>query len=78
MAEKQQYVKVTFEYGSDEDGEYTPKNTGNVIWASMPYEAAVTLQNYAIIPAFTMIMEKAGELGMEASGSTLPPGQAKK
>ena len=71
---KQQYVKVTFEYGSDEDGEYTPKNKGEIVWASMPYDHVVMLQNKAIIPAFMMIMEEAGKLGMLAIEAT-PPGK---
>jgi hypothetical protein len=78
MAEKQQYVKINFEYGADDgNGNLTPKNTGESLWVSMPYEAAVGLQNHAIIPALVLMMERAGELGMDASGATLPKNKIK-
>ena len=72
MAEKQHYVKVMFEYGNDVDGVFTPKNTGETVYVSLPYEDAVALENYAIIPGFVLMLEKAGELGYEKSGGTLP------
>ena len=72
MPDKQHYVKVNFEYGTDVDGTFTPKNTGETVYVSMPYESAVALQNHAIIPGFVLMLEKAGELGLEASGGTLP------
>jgi len=65
------YVKLHFEYGTDDDGVLTPKNTGDVIWVSMEYAEAVALQNYAIIPSLNDCVKKAGELGtqpQEASG----------
>ena len=68
MADKQHYVKMTFEFGNDIDGEFTPKNRGEAVWVSMPLEDAVTLQNHAIIPAITEAIEKAGELGLAAIG----------
>ena len=67
--DKQYYVKVTFEWGVDnEDGTYTPKNTGDVVWVSMSKDDSVGLQNYAVIPAINDMNTKAGELGMMASG----------
>lgn len=78
MAEKQHYVRVTFEYGNDVDGTLTPKNTGESLWVSLPYEAAVAIQNKAIIPGFTLIMEESGKLGYEVSGNAVPPGQDKR
>ena len=67
--DKQYYVKVSFEWGVDnEDGTYAPKNTGDIFWGSMAYENSVGLQNYAIIPALNDGMTKAGELGLMASG----------
>ena len=91
MADKQYYVKMNFEYGVDNgDGTYTMKNDGEVKWVSMPYDNAVGLQNYAVIPALNMMNTKAGELGLMVSsldftklgienpaGKT-PPGQANK
>ena len=86
MADKQYYVKINFEYGVDNgDGTYIMKNDGEVKWVSMPYDNAVGLQNYAIIPALNMMNTKAGELGLMTSsidfaglGIETPPGQAKK
>ena len=87
MAEKQYYVKVSFEYGTDVDGVFTVKNSGEASWVSMPYDNVVGLQNYAIIPALNMMNTKAGELGLMTSsidfaglGIEPPviPGQAKK
>ena len=90
MADKQYYVKVTFEYGVfNDDGSYTMKNNGEVKWVSMPYDNAVGLQNYAVIPALNMMNTKAGELGLMVSSLDFdnlgienpvktPPGQAKK
>ena len=80
---KQHYVRITFDFGNDEDGVLTSKNPGEVTWLSMPHDEAVVFENYAIIPALTMMMTRAGELGMETSGMALPgikvpPGQAKK
>ena len=73
MADKQYYVKVNFEYGVDNgDGSFTPKNTGDVNWVSMPYENAVGLQNYAVIPCMNDMFVKAGELGLIASGFVMP------
>ena len=85
MAEKQYYVNVSFEYGTDVDGVFTVKNSGVASWVSMPYDNVVGLQNYAIIPALNMMNTKAGELGLMTSsidfaglGIESPPGQAKK
>jgi hypothetical protein len=81
MADKQHYVKINFEYGNDDgNGSLTPKNTGESLWVSLPYDQSVGLQNYAIIPALVLMMERAGELGMEISGATLPtkPGEPDK
>ena len=68
MADKQHYVKVAFEWGNDEGGELTPKNRGECIWVSMPYENSVALQNAAVIPGLTMIIEEAGKLGLDMIG----------
>jgi hypothetical protein len=68
MADKQHYVKVTFEWGNDEDGEFTPKNSGDIVWVSMPYENSVVLQNAAILPAINMMIEEAGKLGLDMVG----------
>ena len=68
MADKQRYVKVTFEFGTDQDGELTPVNTGDIVWLSMHEENAVGLQNYALIPALQDMLAKTGELGMMATG----------
>ena len=85
MAEKQYYVKVSFEYGTDVDGVFTVKNSGVASWVSMPYDNVVGLQNYAIIPALNMMNTKAGELGLMTSsidfaglGIETPPGPPKK
>jgi hypothetical protein len=88
MPDKQFYVKVNFEFGVDEGGEFTPKNRGEAVWVSMPQVDVVALQNYAVIPALNMMSTKAGELGMAVAGiempdlsdfnSMVPPGQAKK
>ena len=87
---KQYYVRVKFEFGVDNgDGTFAMKNDGEVKWVSMPYDNAVGLQNYAVIPALNMMSTKAGELGMMVSSLDLdklgienpvktPPGQAKK
>jgi hypothetical protein len=72
MADTQKYVKVTFDFGTDVDGVLTSKNPGEVSWLSMPRDEAVIFENYAIIPALVMMMERAGELGMETSGLNLP------
>ena len=69
MSDKQYYVKVNFEYGVDNgDGTFTMKNDGNARWVSMTYDAAVGLQNYAIVPALNLINTKAGEAGLMVSG----------
>ena len=66
--DKQYYVKLDYEFGVDNgDGTFTPKNAGDVKWVSMPYDNAVGLQNYAIIPALNMMNTKAGELGLMVS-----------
>ena len=72
MADKQYYVKVNFEWGTDVDGVLTPKNTGGVEWVSMPYDNSVGLQNYAIIPAINDMLAKAGELGLMTTSLDLP------
>jgi len=72
MADKQYYVKITFEFGTDVDGVLTPKNNGEVRWNSMPYDAAVVLQNQAIIPTLTDGIVKAGALGYEATEVKAP------
>ena len=64
MADKQYYVKVSFEWGTDTDGALTPKNTGGVEWVSMQYDPSVILQTEAIIPAINGMLTKAGELGL--------------
>ena len=91
MADKQYYVKVTFEFGVDGgDGTFTPKNDGSARWVSMDHDSAVGLENYAIIPALNLMNTKAGELGLMVSGidfdalgiespvTKTPPGQANK
>ena len=79
MADKQHYVKVTFEFGTDEDGVFTPKNSGECVWVSMPYEAAVILQNSSVLPAITDMISSAGKLGMDVvTTGSVPPGQAKR
>jgi len=71
--EKQHYVKVMFEFGTDDNnGHFVPKNTGNVTYVSMPLEDAVLLQERAVIPGFNLMLEKAGELGMESVGLVEP------
>jgi hypothetical protein len=72
MADDQKYVKISFEYGTDVNGTLTPKNTGESLWVSMPQESAVMLQNQAVIPGFVLMLEKAGELGFETTGATVP------
>lgn len=72
MADKQYYVKMNFEFGTDVDGVLTPKNNGSVEWLSMPYEAAVILQNQAIIPTIAEGLAKAGALGYEATDAKVP------
>ena len=75
MADKQYYVKIEFEYGVyGEDGTYTMKNDGMARWVSMPYENAVGLENYAIIPALNLMNTKAGELGLLSTDIELPEG----
>jgi hypothetical protein len=84
MAEKQYYVRVTFEFGTDTDGTLTPKNTGEVLWNSMQQADVAGLQNYAVIPSLNMMSTRAGELGMAVAGiempdlDKVPPGQAKR
>lgn len=69
MPDKQYYVKVSFEFGVDNgDGTFTPKNTGEAVWISMPDVDAVGLQNYAVIPGLVLMTEKAGELGLNKVG----------
>jgi hypothetical protein len=68
MADKQYYVKISFEFGTDMDGVLEPKNTGEVSWTSMPDVDAVGLQNYAVIPALNDMAVKAGELGLNKVG----------
>lgn len=70
--EKQYYIKVRFEFGTDVDGVLTPKNSGGVEWVSMPYDNVVGLQNFAIIPALNQMAVKAGELGMLATDLDFP------
>ena len=66
--EKQYYVSVKFEYGVDNgDGTFTMKNDGGARWVSMPYDNAVGLQNYAVIPALNLMATKSGELGLMVS-----------
>ena len=74
MADKEYYVKVDFEWGVDEGGEFTAKNRGNAVWVSMPYDHSVMLQNYAVIPCLTEMFTKAGELGAQlAEATNMPP-----
>jgi hypothetical protein len=69
MGDKQYYVKINFEYGVDNgDGTFEVKNDGQVAWYSMPYDNAVGLENYAIVPALNMMSTKAAELGLMVSG----------
>ncbi len=74
MADKQYYVKVSFEWGTDADGVKTPKNTGGAEWVSMPYDPSVILQTQAIIPAVNDMLTKAGELGLMATEAEVPKG----
>ena len=67
MADKQYYVKVSFEFGTDDGGVLTPKNTGGATWTSMPYDNAVGLEAYAVIPSLNDMNTKAGELGLLAT-----------
>ena len=72
MSDKQYYVKVSFEYGVDnEDGTFDPKTTSETVWPSMSAESAVALQNYAVIPAANSINTMSGELGMGGTGIRL-------
>ena len=77
MAEKQYYVKLSFDWGVDNgDGDLVSKNPGEVQWLSMPYEASVALQNYGVIPAINLLLERAGDLGQGMTGEEpkkLPP-----
>jgi len=69
MADKQYYVKITFEYGVDNgDGTYSMKNEGQASWVSMQIDTAIVLQTYAVIPALNSINTKAGELGLIGQG----------
>lgn len=77
MADKQYYVKFNydFEYGVDnEDGTFDVKNSdsGKADWVSMSRDDAIGLQNYAIIPAMTLMKTKAGELGMLVTDLDFP------
>ena len=69
--DKQYYLKVSFEFGTDVEGVYTPKNKGEVAYNSMPYGDVVLLQHQAVIPGFRLMLDKAGELGLMAAGYDL-------
>jgi len=73
MSDKQYYVKVTFEWGEDNDGSFDVKNKGDVVWASMSYADSVALQNYAIIPSLNDMFTKAGEGGTAKASGDMPP-----
>jgi hypothetical protein len=70
--DKQYYVKLDFEFGVDNNGEFETKNKGGAVWVSMPIDDAVMLENMAIIPAMTLAMEEAGKLGLESIGGGNP------
>ena len=72
MADKY-YVRVKFEYGTDKDGELTPKNTGDILWNSMEYPEAVALQNLAVIPGYTLMITEAGKLPIEGMQENTGP-----
>ena len=76
MSDKQHYVKVTFEWGVDEGGEFTAKNRGEAVWVSMPYADSVALQTQAIVPSFNDMFVKAADLGAQAVEVTNMPGNA--
>ena len=68
MSEKQYYVRLTFEWGVDNDGEFDAKNKGDIVWGSMAYDDSVGLQTYAVIPSLNDLSTKAGELGLMKTG----------
>lgn len=72
MADKQYYVKMNFEFGTDVDGVLTQKTTGEILWSSMPYADAVLLQHQVLIPMVNDGLVKAGELGIAAAEAKLP------
>ena len=70
----QYYVKVNFEWGTDDNGTLTAKNSGETVWVSMPIADSVALQNIAVVPAFCEMFTKAAALGLDPDKKT-PPGK---
>jgi hypothetical protein len=69
MAEKQYYVKVTFDWGVDNgDGSFESKNFGSVLWNGMEKPESVALENNAVIPALNQMNTEAGKLGLTPEG----------
>ena len=66
------YVKVTFEWGTDENGTLTPKNSGETLWVSMPMQDSVALQNVAVVPAFCDMFTNAAKLGLDPAKKEAP------
>lgn len=74
---KKRYVKVTFEWGTDEgNGKLTPKNKSYTEWVSMEDIESSALQYVAIIPGMNLINTKAAEIGLIGNSvGTLTPEQ---
>ena len=66
------YVRVSFEWGTDENGTLTPKNSGETTWVSMPKMDSVALQNMAVVPAFCDMFTNAAKLGLEPDKKQAP------
>ena len=72
----QYYVKVNFEWGTDDNGTLTAKNSGETVWVSMDKMDSVALQNMAVVPSFCDMFTKAAALGLDPEKNT-PPGRVK-
>jgi len=68
LMKKEYFVRVTAEFGTDEKGVLTPKNTVQSVWVSMSYEDAMKLQGEALAPGIQVIANKAIELGYKEAG----------
>ena len=74
MADKQYYIKVTYEFGVDnEDGTFTKKNDGEMTWLSMDYNNVTLFNYYAIAPNLNNIIIAGAESGLMRSGNWPPP-----
>ena len=63
---KQHYVKLQYEFGVDNgDGTFEMKNEGNLLYVSLPLEAAVELETRAFIPAMKFILDAVTEMGID-------------